>query len=97
MTGQSQPADVVSSGLQQFAGGALEIDSVEMRYGNLKVLKGISFEVPAGEAVCVIGPSGSGSRQRCGASTASPSRAAEISGSMGCRPCRCQLICSDSE
>lgn len=60
MTGQSQPADVVSSGLQQFAGGALEIDSVEMRYGNLKVLKGISFEVPAGEAVCVIGPSGSG-------------------------------------
>jgi ABC-type polar amino acid transport system ATPase subunit len=55
-------AKVVEAGgaLQTFTGGALEIDSIEMQYGELKVLKGISFDVAAGETVCIIGPSGSG-------------------------------------
>lgn len=38
----------------------LEIDSIEAAYGNTRVLDGISFSVPKGETVGLIGPSGSG-------------------------------------
>jgi polar amino acid transport system ATP-binding protein len=33
---------------------------VRKRFGATEVLKGISFEVPQGEVLCIIGPSGSG-------------------------------------
>jgi polar amino acid transport system ATP-binding protein len=39
---------------------AIEIRGLHKRFGDLEVLKGIDFDVKAGEVVCVIGPSGSG-------------------------------------
>lgn len=39
---------------------AIEIKELYKNFGTLEVLKGIDFEVAAGEVVCVIGPSGSG-------------------------------------
>jgi polar amino acid transport system ATP-binding protein len=38
----------------------IEIDGLHKSFGSLEVLRGIDFEVAAGEVVCVIGPSGSG-------------------------------------
>ncbi|MGE0313051.1 MAG: amino acid ABC transporter ATP-binding protein [Lautropia sp.] len=38
----------------------IEVDDLHKRFGNLEVLKGVSFTVGAGEVVCLIGPSGSG-------------------------------------
>ena len=38
----------------------VKAEAVRKRFGKLKVLKGISLEVDAGEVVCMIGPSGSG-------------------------------------
>ncbi len=36
------------------------LESVHKSFGELEVLKGISFEVMRGEVICIIGPSGSG-------------------------------------
>jgi len=36
------------------------LDQVEKRYGNLIVLRDISFSLARGQTVCIIGPSGSG-------------------------------------
>ena len=41
-------------------GPILRIEGLEKSFGGLKVLKGIDLEVSRGEAVCVIGASGSG-------------------------------------
>lgn len=38
----------------------LEVDSVEKSYGELHVLEGISFAVPAGQALGIVGPNGAG-------------------------------------
>jgi polar amino acid transport system ATP-binding protein len=38
----------------------VKAEGVHKRFGRLQVLKGVSFEVEAGEVVCMIGPSGSG-------------------------------------
>ena len=38
----------------------IQIHGLHKAFGALEVLKGIDFEVQAGEVVCVIGPSGSG-------------------------------------
>lgn len=38
----------------------IEINEVHKRFGNVEVLKGVSFKVSKGEVVCLIGPSGSG-------------------------------------
>ncbi len=38
----------------------ISIKDVHKSFGNLEVLKGITFDVMKGEVVCVIGPSGSG-------------------------------------
>ena len=38
----------------------LEVNNLSKRFGELEVLKDISFNVEKGEVVAVIGPSGSG-------------------------------------
>ena len=38
----------------------LRIDGLHKRFGKTEVLRGVSFDVHAGEVLCVIGPSGSG-------------------------------------
>jgi polar amino acid transport system ATP-binding protein len=38
----------------------VEVDDVHKRFGPLEVLKGISFSVPKGQTIVIIGPSGSG-------------------------------------
>ncbi len=49
-----------SSALPRFKGGSLAISNLDMAYGNLDVLKGVSLTVKPGTVTCVIGPSGSG-------------------------------------
>ena len=44
-------------------------ENVHKYFGKLEVLKGIDLVVRPGEVCCVIGPSGSGSRRSCDAST----------------------------
>ncbi len=39
---------------------AIEVRALHKYFGANEVLKGIDFEVPSGQVVCVIGPSGSG-------------------------------------
>ena len=38
----------------------VSLNNVHKSFGELKVLKGISFDVMKGEVICIIGPSGSG-------------------------------------
>jgi polar amino acid transport system ATP-binding protein len=38
----------------------VEVRDVHQAFGSLEVLKGVSFSVPKGGVVCIIGPSGSG-------------------------------------
>jgi polar amino acid transport system ATP-binding protein len=56
------------------ADGVLRADGVEKHYGELEVLKGVSFEVARGQVKVIIGPSGSGKSTllRCLAMLESP-------------------------
>ncbi len=38
----------------------IEVDSLEKRYGALRAVDGVSFQVAAGEAVALLGPNGAG-------------------------------------
>jgi polar amino acid transport system ATP-binding protein len=38
----------------------ISIKDVHKSFGDLEVLKGVSFDVMKGEVICIIGPSGSG-------------------------------------
>ena len=49
-----------SSALHRFKGGSLAVTDLDMAYGDLDVLKGVSLAVKPGTVTCVIGPSGSG-------------------------------------
>jgi polar amino acid transport system permease protein len=48
------------SALPRFKGGSLAVSNLDMAYGDLDVLKGVSLIVKPGTVTCVIGPSGSG-------------------------------------
>jgi polar amino acid transport system ATP-binding protein len=41
-------------------GSIVVLDDVHQAFGKVEVLKGVSFEVPKGNVICIIGPSGSG-------------------------------------
>ena len=38
----------------------IRYENVHKVFGTVDVLKGISFEIPTGKVVCILGPSGSG-------------------------------------
>ena len=38
----------------------LEVNNLDVRYGGIRAVKGISFAVDAGEMVCLIGANGAG-------------------------------------
>jgi len=44
----------------RFKGGSLGISNLDMAYGDVEVLKGVSLTVKPGTVTCIIGPSGSG-------------------------------------
>jgi polar amino acid transport system permease protein len=50
----------INAGRTRFKGGSLAISHLDMAYGELDVLKGVSLNVKSGTVTCVIGPSGSG-------------------------------------
>jgi ABC-type polar amino acid transport system ATPase subunit len=45
---------------RRFAGTSIEARGIEMKFGNVQVLRGADLMAPAGKVVCIIGPSGSG-------------------------------------
>ena len=47
----------------------VSLKDVHKSFGDLEVLKGVSFDVMKGEVICIIGPSGSGSPRSSVAST----------------------------
>ena len=50
----------ISAGSERLEGPLLDVRSVSAAYGDLRVLKDVSFSVRAGERVCIIGPNGAG-------------------------------------
>jgi len=60
----------------------VEIEGLHKHFGILHVLNGIDLSVGTGEVVCIIGPSGSGNRRCCAASTTLRCQNEGASGSM---------------
>ncbi|MFF4209564.1 amino acid ABC transporter ATP-binding protein [Streptomyces sp. NPDC001796] len=54
------PDLTVSPTEQRYTGASLQARDIRMRFGPVEVLRGADLTAPAGEVVCVIGPSGSG-------------------------------------
>lgn len=48
------------SAKRDFRGSSLELVDLTMAYGDIDVLRGVSFTVAPGTTTCIIGPSGSG-------------------------------------
>ena len=54
-------ADVPNAQPLKLNSGHIQFDNVQFKYGSDRsILKGISFEVPAGKTVAIVGPSGAG-------------------------------------
>ena len=52
--------DVENAPALRLSKGAISFKDVHFSYGNRPILKGISFDVPAGKRVAIVGPSGAG-------------------------------------
>ena len=57
----SKAAEDAGDRMHAARAAAIEVAGLHKSFGELEVLKGIDLTVRAGEVVCVIGPSGSGS------------------------------------
>jgi ATP-binding cassette, subfamily B, heavy metal transporter len=58
---EREVADTPGAGELQVQGGAVVFDNVRFAYDPVRpILHGVSFEIPAGKKVAVVGPSGSG-------------------------------------
>ncbi len=49
------------AGLVRYTGGSLDVVELDMAYGALKVLHGVTLSIKPGTITCIIGPSGSAS------------------------------------
>jgi polar amino acid transport system ATP-binding protein len=56
----SIPNAAVVDDVQQYRGSSLELRGLVMAYGDIEVLRDVSFTVAPGTTTCIIGPSGSG-------------------------------------
>jgi len=64
MTAEALPSGTAAAGTPTVPAGAgtpmVRVEDLHKSFGTLKVLKGVSLEVNAGDVLCIIGPSGSG-------------------------------------
>jgi polar amino acid transport system ATP-binding protein len=56
----SSPIASTVADVQQYRGSSLELRNLVIAYGDIEVLRDVSFTVAAGTTTCIIGPSGSG-------------------------------------
>ncbi len=56
----TDPQAAPAPAARRFQGTTIEARGIEMRFGNVQVLRGADLVAPAGKVVCIIGPSGSG-------------------------------------
>jgi ABC-type polar amino acid transport system ATPase subunit len=57
---QTGPQEAPAQPARRFHGTTIEARGIEMRFGDVQVLRGADLIAPAGKVVCIIGPSGSG-------------------------------------
>jgi polar amino acid transport system ATP-binding protein len=57
---QTGPQEAPTQPARRFHGTTIEARGIEMRFGDVQVLRGADLIAPAGKVVCIIGPSGSG-------------------------------------
>ncbi|MCU6479806.1 amino acid ABC transporter ATP-binding protein [Arthrobacter sp. A2-55] len=53
-------ASTTSADIETFRGSSLELKNLSMAYGDIDVLRDVSFTIAPGTTTCIIGPSGSG-------------------------------------
>jgi len=53
-------SEIVDSGTREPAGNALRVEGLSFAYGDNEVLRDVSFDVPAGRSLAIVGRTGSG-------------------------------------
>ncbi|GAA4658631.1 amino acid ABC transporter ATP-binding protein [Arthrobacter cryoconiti] len=56
----SNSTNTASADVETFRGSSLELKNLSMAYGDIEVLRNVSFTIAPGTTTCIIGPSGSG-------------------------------------